>query len=236
MKRMILLALAVAPGLAWASVGAPARPLTTLRVAAEATVSQMPDRAYLDVGVKTESRHSRAAATRNADVTSKVLAAVRRAAGPGARLTTSNYSVAPQYRYSTDGRPPILTGYEVSNVVRIRLNNLMRVAAVIDAASAAGANLQQNLRFALRDPQAARLRALAQAARRARGAARALATALGLRIVRIASARETGAAVAPPSPRIYQRAVRMQPRATPVEWGTIHVTAGVSLTVVAAPR
>ena len=237
MKRLIPLVLVVVPAVAWASTGAPVRPLTTLRVAAEATVSQLPDRVYLDVGVKTESRHPRAAATRNADVTSSVLAAVRRAAGPGTVLTTSNYSVVPQYRYSTAGRPPTLTGYEVSNVVRIRLNDLKRVAAVIDAAAAAGANLQRNLHFGLRDPQAARLRALARAARRARAAARTLAAALGLRIVRIASVRETGAMVPPsPSPRFDQQAVRMQPRSTPVEWGAIHVTAGVSLKVVAAPR
>ncbi len=232
MKCLTLLVFAVAPVLAWAST----RPLTTLRVAAEATVSQMPDRVYLDVGVRTDSRHSQAAASRNADLTSKVLAAVRRAAGPGARLTTSNYSVVPQYRYDNDGRPPTLTGYEVSNVVRIRLNDLMRVAQVIDAATVAGANLQHNLRFALRDPQAARLRALARAARRARADASTLAAALGLRIVRIVSARETGAAAPPPSPRIYSQAVRMQPRATPIEWSAIHVTAGVGLTVVAAPR
>ena len=234
MKSVILLVLAVAPALASAGTGA--RPLTTLRVAAEATVSQMPDRVYLDVGVGTESRHSQVAAARNAGVTSKVLAAVRRVAGPGAKLTTSNYSVVPQYRYFTNGRAPTRTGYAVSNVVRIRLNDLRRVAPVIDAASAAGANLQHSLRFALRDPQAARLRALADAARRARAAARALAAALGLRIVRIASVRETGPTGAAPSPRIDQQAVRMQPRTTPIEWGAIHVTAGVDLTVVAAPR
>jgi len=232
MNRLILLVLAAAPALAWASV----RPLTTLRVAAEATVAQMPDRVYMDVGVRTASLHPRAAAARNADLTAKVLAAVRRAAGPGARLTTSDYSVVPQYRYANDGRPPTLIGYAVSNVVRIRLNDLRRVAPVIDAATAAGANLQQNLRFALRDPQSARLRALARAARRARAAARTLAAALGLRIVRIASARETSTAAPAPSPRIYQQAVGVQPRVTPIEWSAIHVTAGVTLVVVAAPR
>ncbi len=108
---------------------------------------------------------------------------------------------------------------------------ILLVLAVAPALAWASANLQQNLRFALRNPQAVRLRALARAA------ARMLAAALGLRIARIASARETGAAA--PLRRAREstsQAVRLQSRATPIERSAIHVTAGVGLTVVAAPR
>ncbi len=236
MRCMILLGLAAAPALAWAGVRGPAAPLTTVRVTAMATVAQMPDRAYLEVGVRTESPHLQGAAAGNAARVSRVLAAVRHVAGRRAQLTTSNYSVAPQYQYFSDGRPPRLTGYIVNNDVRIRLDNLARVARVIDAATAAGANLERNLRFVLRDPQAARLRALARAAQHAHQAAATLARALNLRIVRIAAVQQTDVPGAAPRPPVFAQAMRLPASTTPIAWSAIRTTAGVTLTVVAAPR
>ena len=82
------------------------------------------------------------------------------------------------------------------------------------------------------------MQALAQAAQRARQAARALAAALGLRIVRVVTVRESGAPVVPPGPVIHSQAIRMarMAPATPIESGRIRVTAGVNLTVAVAPR
>ena len=112
---------------------------------------------------------------------------------------------------------------------------------MIDAANGAGANLQQDLRFALRHPQAVRLRALARAAHRAREEAGALAAALGLRVVRIVSVESGGAGRAwsgPGGPRLYQQAIPVaRPGSpTPIESGTIPVNASVNMTVAVAPR
>lgn len=238
MKPLTLLALVLAPALALAGPTTGARAPATVQVSARATVSRAPDRVYIDVGVRAEARSPQAAAADNAARLATVIAAVRKASGPDAQLTTANYSVSPQYEYHRNGKPPTLTGYAVTNLVRVRLDDLQRIGAVIDAANGAGANMQQNLRFALRDPEAARLRALAQAARRARESARALAAALGLRIVRIVSVREDGVAISPRSPVIHGQAIRAQPARlpTPIEAGGIPVTANVSLTVAVAPR
>ncbi len=238
MKHLLRSALALAPALALAGPAAGARPPATLQVGARATVSRAPDRVYIEVGVKTEARRPDAATADNAARVAAVVAAVRKAAGPGARLTTADYSVAPQYQYHSNGKAPTLSGYVVTNILQVRLDELTRIGAVIDAASGAGANVQQNLRFALRDPEAARVQALAQAAHRARQAARALAAALGLRIVRIVTVRESGAPVIPPGPVIHPQAIRMarMAPATPIESGRIRVTAGVNLTMAVAPR
>lgn len=238
MKHLLLSALALAPALALAGPTAGARPPATLLVGARATVARAPDRVYIEIGVKTEARRPNAATANNAARVAAVLAAVRKAAGPGARLTTADYSVEPQYQYHGDGKAPTLTGYVVTNILRVRLDELTRISAVIDAASGAGANVQQNLRFALRDPEAVRLQALAQAAQRAQAAARALAAALGLRIVRIVTVRESGASLVPPGPMIHPLAIRMERMApaTQIESGRIRVTANVALTVAVAPR
>ncbi len=236
MNRLVPLALVLMPALALAGPHGAAGSPATLQVSAQGTVSRAPDRVYIDVGVQTQARRPKVAAADNAARVARVISAVRKAAGPGAQLKTTNYTVAPQYQYHTNGKPPTLTGYVVTNLVRVRLDDLEHIGAVIDAAAGSGANVQQNLRFALRDPEAARLRALAQAARRAQKAAHALATALGLRIVRIVSVRQMGVSVVPPRPRMYMQAVRAQRRPTPIESGGIHVTANISLIVAVTPR
>lgn len=238
MKHLLLSSLALVPTLALARPGSGAPAPAIVQVSAQASVSRAPDRVYIEVGVRTEAPQPRVATADNAARVSRVLSAVRKAAGPGAQLTTADYSVAPQYRYHNDGKAPTLTGYGVTNLVRVRLDDLKRIGAVIDAASRAGANVQQNLRFTLRDPEADRIDALAKAARRAQRSAHALASALGLRVVRIVSVRQTSVSIVPPSPLIGSPVIRMQRMvpATPIESGGIRVTADVSLTVAVAPR
>jgi uncharacterized protein YggE len=214
----------------------PPKPATIL-VSGQAKVSQAPDRVYIDIGVTTQARKSQAATSLDATRIAAVVAAVKRASGAGSQLTTTEYSVSPDYNYPRGGGTPSIIGYTASNVVRVRLDDLRRIGPVIDAATQAGANNVQDIRFTLRDEQAARAEALREAALDARQDADALAGALGLRIVRILSVSEESPE-ARPIP-IYPRAMRFAAAApapaTPVEAGTIDVSATVTLTVEVAP-
>src|SRR5579883_2885004 len=151
MKLLIAVALTAASSWAMAqpfrdsSPVSPPRP-ATIRVTGQADLSETPDRVYIDVGVTTQAQKSEAAAAQNAGRVSTVIAAVKRAAGPGAQLTTTEYSVNPTYNYPRDGGTPTLVGYTVSNVVRVRLDDLQKIGPVIDAATQAGSNNVQNVR------------------------------------------------------------------------------------------
>ncbi len=240
MRALAVLALL---GLCSATLAAPAdarapaaaSPPATLRVTASAEVSRTPDRVYLDIGVTTQAPRPADAVDRNARRVSTVLAALRRALGPGGQLSTTQYSLTPEYHYAGNGAPPRITGYTASNVVRVRLDDLTRVGAAIDAASGAGANLFQNIRFTLRDPAAARAQALRRAALEARADARALAGALDLRILRVLEVTEQTPAVTPHL--IYPQASRMAAARAPteIESGSVSVGASVTLTVEVAP-
>lgn len=213
----------------------PPRP-ATIQVTGQAKVSEAPDRVYIDIGVTTQAPKSEMATAQNAAHVSAVIAAVKRAAGPGAQLTTTQYSVSPNYRYSREGGTPTITGYTASNVVQVRLDELGRVGKVIDAATQAGSNNVQDIRFALRDAEIPRAEALRQAAQNARRDADALAGALDLRIVRVLAVSEGGPEVRP-VPMNFQEVTVTARRApaTPVETGTIDVSATVTLTVEVAP-
>jgi uncharacterized protein YggE len=122
------------------------------------------------------------------------------------------------------------------NVVQVTLDDLGKIGTVIDSATLAGANHLQGIQFTLRDQDAVRAEALRQAATRARAEAEVLAAALGLKVVRVLSAEENSPRVVPV--RAYMgapRAAMATATATPVEAGTLDVTADVMLTVEVGP-
>jgi uncharacterized protein YggE len=131
----ILLTAALIAASSWAAArAAPPAPTepppATIQVTGQAKVSEAPDRVYIDIGVTTRARNSEAAASQNARQLSAVIGAMKRAAGPGAQLTTTEYSISPDYSYPPHGAP-VIVGYTASNVVRVRLDDLRKIGAVL---------------------------------------------------------------------------------------------------------
>ena len=94
-----------------------------LRVHGEATVSAQPDRMQMDVGVITQGSTSQAAADANAKQSNTVVEQLRKLVA-AANIKTINFSINPNYRYSTDGAPPAILGYTANNTVRLELDDL----------------------------------------------------------------------------------------------------------------
>jgi uncharacterized protein YggE len=224
--------------LAGASAAALAQqpPVSSIRVTGDARVTAKPDRVQIDIGVSTRAPQSQDAAAQNARQVEAVLAAVRKAAGPAAVLKTISYSLNPNYQYHPNGGEPTIDGYTANNVVQVTLDELAKIGAVIDAATQAGANHVQAIQFTLRDQAAVRAQALREAATRARAEAEVLAEALGLKVMRVLSVEESSPGIVPV--RVLAGAPRTMVTAaapTPVETGTLDVTANVTLSVEVSP-
>lgn len=155
--------------------------------------------------------------------------ALKTAAGPGAEVKTSGYSVQPQRMYR-EGQAPTITGYEARNTVTVTIGDLKKVGPVIDAASQAGANDIAGIAFTLRQDRPARDRALSEATLEAMSKAEVLARALGRKVTRIVEVQEEGF-IRPPQP-VYQAEAFMAKRdsaATPIEVGSLDITSRVLL-------
>jgi uncharacterized protein len=243
-KCCIVLALAAAVAAAAVTARAqpavqpppPPPPLSSIRVTAEARVTAKPDRVQIDLGVVTHAATSQQAAAENARQADAVLAAVRKALGGAGVLKTISYSLNPNYKYHPNAEPTP-DGYTASNVVQATLDDLAKIGVVIDTATAAGANHVQDIAFTLRDQDAVRAEALRQAATRARAEAEVLAGALGLKVVRVLNVEENSAQFVPVrvmASRVASAgAVANAP--TPVEAGTLDITANVTLSVEVSP-
>lgn len=200
-----------------------------ISVTGDAVIQAQPDTAILTIAVVTQARRAIDAQQENATKSDAVVQALKNAAGPGAEVKTSGYSVQPQRVYK-EGQPPTITGYEARNTVTVTLSDLKRLGNVIDVASQSGANDISGISFTLKQDRAAREQALTEATREAMNKARVIATALGSRIVRVIEVQEDGFQ-RPPVP-VYQAEAFMAKRdsaATPIEVGSLDITSRVQL-------
>jgi uncharacterized protein YggE len=212
-----------------AVAGNVARGSVRVVVTGDASIQAQPDTAVLTLAVVTQNASASEAQAENASKTEAVVRAVRAAAGAGAEVKTSGYSLQPQYVYK-EGAPPSITSYIARNAVTVTTGELNRAGAVIDAASRAGANSVDGLSFTLRDDAQARMRALGEATREAQAKARTIAQTLGGRVLRVIEVQEAGT-TRPPVP-IYTaefgRANTAQ-TTTPIEPGSLDIRAQVQL-------
>jgi len=205
--------------------GAPRRP-ATVTVSGTGSVSAPPDMAEITTGVTTQAPSAAQALAANNQAMEKLLQSLT-ALGVAARdVQTTSVSVSPVRRVTKDeSRTPAIVGYEVSNQVRVTVRDLSRLGRVLDQQVAEGANSVHGIRFGLADPapllDEARKRAMADARRRAE----IYAAAASLKVGRVLSVQEAGAAV--PRPEIAARA--MMSAAVPVAPGEQEIQASVSV-------
>jgi uncharacterized protein YggE len=202
------------------------RSFTKVLVTGDSIVQAQPDTAIITVSVVTQGRRALDAQQENARQSEAVVRALKGAAGAGAEVKTSGYSLQPQRVYK-EGQPPTITGYEARNSVTVTIGDLTRVGSVIDAAAQAGANDVAGILFTLRRDRPARDQALADATREAVSKAQVIAQALGGRITRIVEVQEEG--FERPRPLYELQTMKMTAASTPIEVGTLDITSRVQL-------
>jgi uncharacterized protein len=207
------------------------RRLTRVMVAGDSIVQAQPDTAVLTISVVTQAKRALDAQQENASKSDAVVRTLKSAAGAGAEIKTTGYSLQPQRQYR-ENQPPTITGYEARNTVIVTISDLTKVGPVIDAAAQSGANDVGGVSFTLRKDRPTRDEALAQATREAMGKAQVIAQALGGRVVRIVEVQEEGTVRPRPVYDLQQREGLMQARVaapTPIEVGTLEITSRVQL-------
>lgn len=202
-----------------------------VRVHGDATISELPDRVQLDVGVISQGATSEAAGELNAKQSKAVMDVLRQTL-PAGNIQTVNFSVNPNYQYPKDSSPPTILGYTANNTVRLQLDDLSLLRKVIDAATRSGASNVNRVNFALRDESKARAEALGKAADQARAGALALAERLHLKLGRLLRVEEEQPVIVSPGRQVEFAASAQAGAAEsiPIEPGSIDVHASVSLT------
>lgn len=199
---------------------------TELDISATGTSSRTPDIATIGAGVVTQAPKAGEAMAANARAMSATIAALKRAGVTDRDIQTQSINLQPQYRYG-DNQPPVLTGYQASNRVSVRIRDLSGAGSVIDALVGAGANQIDGPTLSVEHPEGALNEARAKALATARSRAELYAKAAGLtvrRIVRISESEDARPIVRPMAMMAAKRA-----DTTPVEAGEQDLTVNLSV-------
>ena len=230
---MVALLLASVSGFASAQPAPPPHP-HILSVSGEGEVRAVPDQAQLSAGVVTQGKTAAAALAANSTAMNNVFAALKKRGVPEKSITTSNFSINPQYPpYRQDAPQEDRTriiGYEVSNQVTVILDDVSKVGSTLDALVASGANQAGGVSFTIRDPKPLMRDAREDAVKDAVAKAQTLAKSAGVTLGPIISISEGGGYQPMP---VFAKAMRMDAVAAPpppVAPGEQSLTVNVSIT------
>lgn len=200
----------------------------TLRVSGSGRVSVRPDVSVVYAGVEATGKDLAQTLSDASSAMRRVLSALAEAGIPERDVRTTRHDVQ-VLRAWKDGQPGEITGYAVSDEVRVIVRDLARLSDVLERVAGTGANSLRGLSFERDDPTPERREALARAVAQARAKAEAIAKASGVTLGDILEIAEAGES--PPIPLERRGAlVAASAEGTPVSPGELEIFAGVSVT------
>ncbi|WP_337182203.1 SIMPL domain-containing protein [Shinella sp.] len=168
---------------------------STIIVTGEGTSEMAPDMALIDLGVVKDAKTAREALDANNKAMAEVLAALKESGIEERDLQTSGFAINPQYQYpqSSTGEnpPPVLTGFQVTNTVTLRVRDLSKLGEILDKAVTLGANQGGGIRFTNDKPDTAVSAARKKAVENAIAKAKELTAAAGVGLGRVLEISET---------------------------------------------
>jgi uncharacterized protein YggE len=169
---------------------------TSINVVGEGEVQVKPDLGMFSFSVLAEGKDAVEAQKLSAEKINAIIAAMKEGGVEEKDIKTTNYNLAPKYAYEevacawgTYCPPsnPKIIGYEVSQMVEIKVRDLAKAGDLISKAGEKGATNMSNLQFTVDDEQVSKAEAREKAIADAKEKAKKLADDLGVRLVKMTS-------------------------------------------------
>jgi uncharacterized protein YggE len=230
-----LLGLVLPPATALANTPAPMEtpPPTEIVVSGSGSMTFPPDVAMVSATIQTNSANASDAVSRNNVIYERVVAGLTKLGIARADVSLAGYTV----NYNPKPLKPeadTVYGYSVSRDFSVKVRDITKAGAVVDACSHAGATSIGGVTFGLNDSQPGQAQATTKAVDDARAKAQALAVASHLRIIGIQSISLSNDAPMAPMSRMSLNAA---PAGTPTQLdaSSVSVTVTVQITFLAQP-
>jgi uncharacterized protein YggE len=194
-----------------------------MTVTGEGDILVEPNIAQIQLEVMTENMQLNQAQQENADRINQVILALVQLGIPKENIQTVAYNINPMYDF-IDGEQ-VFRGYQVSNIIHVKIIGIDQTGLVIDTAVENGVNRVSNIQFTIENEQVYYRRALSAALKDAFDKAETIARTMQLNLnpipIKIVENMNE-----PPS---TFRALTVQEKsfATPIEPGQIVITASV---------
>lgn len=165
---------------------------TPFEVSGTGKASAAPDKAVISIGVTETGTTVAEAQSKTNQVATQITNSLKGLGVEEKDIKTTNYSVSPNYAGGLIGDTQRVTGYTVMQNFEIKVP-IDQANAVVDAATAGGANLVGGISFTLDDATEVKLKnqAREEAVAKAKASAQGLANASGIKLGNVINVRET---------------------------------------------
>lgn len=120
-----------------------------LKVNGKGMVEAEPDMALMSVGVITKDKNIESAQNLNDQISKKLINSLLQLGIAKEDIKTSSYSIYPEYEYIEEKQ--ILTGYNVTHILEVKVKDINMVGEVIDTAVKNGASQINRVDFTIED-------------------------------------------------------------------------------------
>lgn len=208
-------------------VGKAVRDRDVILVGGTGKVTSKPDLALVQIGIYSEGPTVNGVQADNTAKMNRIIESLKSLGIDKADIQTSNYNLQPAIDWS-NGRQNI-RGYTLSQNISVKVRDLPKIGEALEQSISAGANQINGVTFTIDEPSSlqdqARLKAIEDAKRKAE----ALASATGLKIIKVVSFSESGGT--PPMMPYAGDAMYNQRKEVPqIESGSLDVEMNVSVT------
>lgn len=158
-------------------------------VTGSATVQSPPDLATLQVGVQSFAETAQQATADNNLKVEKIITSLKNKGLTDKDMETNSFNISPQREYKNN-KPPVVIGFNVTNMLAIKIRDLDRVGELMQATIDNGANTINGLTFSIEDPTPLRQKARRAAMEDALSRAEILAEAIDVEVGKPISIQE----------------------------------------------
>lgn len=209
------------------SVRAGEDPVSTITQDGKGEAYAVPDEGYLVGGVKTFATTVTEATQSNAQTMQEVVSGLRALGVEANDIRTIRFEIDDHYRQGNDRT--VKDGYQVSNLMRVRVRKIQDMGSILDLAVSSGANHIEGIRLGNSDSEGLTDRARSEAVDVATRRARLIAKGLGCRLGRVIFARESSSVPRPYFPDVSYGTARTDTTSTPISGGSLVYSAQVSV-------
>lgn len=167
----------------------------TISVTGKGEAVSIPDIATFSFSVNETAKTVKEAQNTATEKINKALDAVKKGGVAEKDIKTLSYSINPHYeyvqatctQYSCPGGKSVLTGYDVSQSVEVKVRDISKAGELFDAIGTAGVKTVNGLSFSIDDIESVKAIARAEAISDAKMKAKKIAKDLGVKLVKITS-------------------------------------------------
>ena len=211
------------------TTGANGSQQTGVWVSGTGKVTAVPDVAIFSLGVEAQEKTVKEAQNEAISAMNAIITALKANGVAEKDIQTQWYNISPVMKWVEDTNEQITIGYKVTNMATVKIRDISKAGATIDAVAEAGGNLTRinSINFTVDDPTAYYNQAREKAMQDANAKAEQMATLAGITLGKPTYISESGGYI--PTPYYLKDYAEGGSSSTPISPGELDITLSVQV-------